>query len=164
MAGTEITIEVRGLSELTNKLGAVGVTALLGGPIRKGLTVSALLVEGEAKKLVPVDTGNLRRTITHKVDGSPIPAFATIGTDASYARAVHDGRRAGAKMPPLSALKGWAGRHGVPGNRVFLVARAISRKGIRARPFLTDAMRAKVGQIEAAMRGAAAEIEQHWRS
>ncbi len=49
--------------------------------INKALTASALVVEGTAKNLAPVDTGNLRNSITHEVEGPE----ARVGTNISYA-------------------------------------------------------------------------------
>lgn len=160
MARPQITYKVEGLAELIAK---VNDAALLGPPLRKGLTTSALLVEAEAKRLVPVDTGNLRRTITHRVDSAAVPLFATIGTNAPYAQVVHDGRGRGKPTPPVRALAGWASRHGIPANRVFLIARAIGRKGIKGRPFLKDALSAMRGKIDGAMETAAREIEAIWK-
>ena len=156
----QITYTITGLDALIAKTS--NPAQLLGPPLRKGLTTSALLVEGEAKRLVPVDTGNLRRTITHKVDGSAVPLFAEVGTNATYARAVHDGRRAGAKAPPVSAIRGWASRHGIPATALFVVARAIGRKGTKGRPFLMNAFRAMHGKIDNAMATVAREIESRW--
>ena len=44
----------------------------------RGLETCGLVAEGYAKKLAPVDTGNLRNSITHEVD-------AYIGTNVEYA-------------------------------------------------------------------------------
>lgn len=156
----QVTYEVKGLNEILAKVNAPA--SLLGPPIRTAFSASALLVEGEAKKLVPTDTSNLRRTITHKVDTAPIPLFAEVGTNAAYGKVVHDGRGAGKPAPPVSALKGWASRHGIPASAVFLVARAIGRRGIKGRPFLANALKAMTGQIDAAFAKAAREIESRW--
>lgn len=158
MAGTEITYEVKGLAELIAKCSA---ETLIGPPLRKGLTASALLVQGEAQRLVPVDTGNLRRTITHRVDSTTVPLFAQIGTNAPYAEAVHEGRKAG-KAPPIQALLGWARRHGIARSRVYLIARAIGRKGVKGRPFLRDALTKTRSQIDGVLATAAKEIESAW--
>lgn len=160
MAAPKITYEVKGLAELLAKTSAPA--ALLGAPLRKGLTTSALLVQGEAQRLVPVDTGNLRRTITHRVDGAALPTFAMVGTNAQYAVTIHDGRRAGKAPPPVQALLGWARRHGIPSDRVYLVARAIGRKGFKGRPFLTNALAAMRGQIDRALGQTARDIEARW--
>lgn len=156
----QFTYKVEGLDKILSKTQAPA--SLLGPPIRRGLTASALLVEGQAKRLVPVDTGNLRRTITHRVDRAPIPLFAEVGTNAKYARVVHDGRRAGAPMPPSSALAGWARRHSIPKGSLYVLARSIGRKGIKGRPFLRRALVDMRGQIDAAMSRASKEIEAGW--
>ena len=48
----------------------------------RGMETCGLTAEGYAKKLAPVDTGNLRNSITHMVDEQE-PA-AIIGTDSEY--------------------------------------------------------------------------------
>lgn len=55
----------------------------------RGLEKCGLVAEGYAKKLCPVDTGNLRNSITHVVDEQE-PA-AIIGTDNEYAAYVELG-------------------------------------------------------------------------
>ena len=49
----------------------------------RGLETCGLLAEGYAKKLAPVDTGNLRNSITHDVDDGEPAAY--IGTNVEYA-------------------------------------------------------------------------------
>ena len=49
----------------------------------RGLETCGLVAEGYAKKLAPVDTGNLRNSITHQVDEEEPAAY--IGSDAEYA-------------------------------------------------------------------------------
>ncbi len=48
---------------------------------RGGLTAAALIVEGEAVMRCPVDTGNLRASITHDVGEDE----AKVGTNVEYA-------------------------------------------------------------------------------
>ena len=47
------------------------------------LETCGLVSEGYAKKLAPVDTGNLRNSITHEVDEDEPAAY--IGTNVEYA-------------------------------------------------------------------------------
>lgn len=54
-----------------------------------GLEICGLAAEGYAKKLAPVDTGNLRNSIGHKVD--PDGQIVYIGTNAEYAAYVELG-------------------------------------------------------------------------
>ena len=49
----------------------------------RGLETCGLVAEGYAKKLAPVDTGNLRNSITHDVDDTEPAAY--IGTNVEYA-------------------------------------------------------------------------------
>lgn len=55
----------------------------------RGLEKCGLVAEGYAKKLCPVDTGNLRNSITHVVDEQE-PA-AIIGTNSEYSAYVELG-------------------------------------------------------------------------
>ena len=49
----------------------------------RGLETCGLVAEGYAKKLAPVDTGNMRNSITHDVDD--VEPAAYIGTNVEYA-------------------------------------------------------------------------------
>lgn len=51
------------------------------------LTKACLLVENDAKKNCPVDTGQLRQSITHEVEGNT----GVIGTNVEYAPYVEYG-------------------------------------------------------------------------
>ena len=58
------------------------ISAEIKAALLRGLEKCGLVAEGYAKKLCPVDTGNLRNSITHVVDEQE-PA-AIIGTDSEY--------------------------------------------------------------------------------
>ena len=58
------------------------VSAAIKAALLRGLEKCGLVAEGYAKRLCPVDTGNLRNSITHVVDEQE-PA-AIIGTDSEY--------------------------------------------------------------------------------
>lgn len=51
--------------------------------VERGLETCGLVAEGYAKKLAPVDTGNLRNSISHKVD--PEEPAVYIGSNSLYA-------------------------------------------------------------------------------
>ena len=57
--------------------------------LMRGLETCGLVAEGYAKKLAPVDTGNLRNSITHTVDEEEPAAY--IGSNSSYAAYVELG-------------------------------------------------------------------------
>lgn len=58
------------------------VSAAIKAALLRGLEKCGLVAEGYAKKLCPVDTGNLRNSITHVVDEQE--SAAIIGTDSEY--------------------------------------------------------------------------------
>ena len=59
------------------------VSAEIKSALLRGLETCGLVAEGYAKKLAPVDTGNLRNSITHTVDDEEPAAY--IGTNVEYA-------------------------------------------------------------------------------
>lgn len=62
------------------------------------LEASALVVEGAAKNLAPVDTGNLRNSITHEVEKNE----ARVGTNVDYAPFIELGTVKMAAQPYLN--------------------------------------------------------------
>jgi len=99
-------------------------------------------VEREAKdrnvtNRTPVDTNRLRGSILNRTIG----LTATIQPHVDYADAVHQGTKP--HWPPIKTIEPWAKRHGIS---PFMVARAISKKGTKAKPFMQWALdRAKGG-------------------
>ena len=65
------------------------ISAAIKAALLRGLEKCGLVAEGYAKKLCPVDTGNLRNSITHVVNESEQAAY--IGTDVEYASYVEMG-------------------------------------------------------------------------
>ena len=55
---------------------------------------------------------------------------------------IESGRRKGAKMPPVEPIVRWARSRGIPtdNSTIYLIRRAISRDGIKARPFMAYVM------------------------
>lgn len=134
---------------------------LIGPPMSRALAKAGLVVESDAKRNAPVDTGRLRASITNRVDTAPLAKYVEIGTNVSYARWVHNGRRPGS-MPPARALFTWSRRHG--NINPYVLARVIQQRGIRPRPFLTEGLIKNVSRIVGFFRTAGQEIEQAWGS
>lgn len=103
------------------------------------MTRSVIAIEADAKRRVPTDTHNLQRSITHEVQARGTDVIGRAGTNQPYAEPVEYGRRAGAPMPPSGAVLGWMRRHGIDQSAEYVIRRAISRKGIRPRPYLKPA-------------------------
>ena len=55
---------------------------------------------------------------------------------------IENGRRKGAKMPPVEPIVNWARSRGIPtdNSTIYLIRRAISRDGIKPRPFMAYVM------------------------
>lgn len=105
---------------------------------RKGIQKSVIQIEADAKRLVPTDTHNLQRTITHEVTTQGTNVIGRAGTNSNYGKIVEDGRTPG-RMPPPGALLGWMRRHGIDARYEFVVARSINRRK-RPRPYLKPAL------------------------
>ncbi len=118
---------------------------------------SVAKIEGRAKKNAPVGVSSrLRNSLASSVKSMPGSIVGRVGSTMKgevYPIVMETGRRAGAKMPPSSALERWVRiRLGVPPRRVksvaFLVARGIGRKGIKGRHFLRKAYTSSRRQID----------------
>jgi len=123
--------------------------------LERGLEAAAIEVEARGRKKTPRDTSRLASSISHRVS----KLRAIVGTNVKYAVFVHEGTRP--HFPPPKALAGWARRHGMAGKE-FLIARAISRRGTKARPFLKEGLAESKRKIDSylndALAGAVQEI------
>lgn len=82
--------------------------------IDRALEEIGLAAEGHAKRACPVDTGNLRNSITHAVEGSEGAVY--VGTNVEYAPYVEMGTRRTAAQPFLRPA---ATEHGAQYRRVL---------------------------------------------
>lgn len=81
-----MAVVVKGLAELEAKLKKL--TPTVEAAAKRGVYKAALKVEGDAKMIAPVDTGNLRRSITTS-QGNDISA--AVSTTVEYAPYVEFG-------------------------------------------------------------------------
>lgn len=83
---------------------------------------------------------NIYNTLSVKATNDGDLVFDIILND--YLVYIENGRRKGAKMPPIEPIVRWCRQHGIPSDNstVFLIRRAISRDGIKARPFMAHVM------------------------
>jgi len=132
-----VTLRVVGAEPLARALARS--PELVAAESLRAMTTSLLLVEGDARRNVRHDTRRLMNSITHRIRGRGTRLVGEVGPSVRYGLYVERGRPAGKKPPPRAALRGWARRHGIPESALFVVARAIGRKGIPPRPFLVPA-------------------------
>lgn len=103
--------------------------------IRMVLESNNLINEKVGRNTIAPDSDlykNLQVRATH--DGDLV--FDLMLND--YLVYIESGRRKGAKFPPVEPIIRWAKKRGIPtdNSTIYLIRRAISRDGIRPRPFL----------------------------
>lgn len=129
----EVTIEVPG-----------PFTEALKKKLDRGLDDVADFILTASQELVPVDTGNLKRS------GIIEREFLekSIRYEAPYAEPVEYGRQPGF-MPPVEPFIKWAHRHGSkdPERAAWAIAIKIKNEGIPPRPFLRPALVQVEGQM-----------------
>lgn len=98
--------------------------------------------KGKLKAGGHIATGKLYNSINYKlvVTDNDIKLFFLA---EDYYIHIEEGRRAGAKMPPVQAIQKWMIVKGIKdikdnGKISYLISRSISRKGIKPSPFLRE--------------------------
>ena len=147
-----IDVEIQGLIETQRKLEQVAAE-VHGTPIVNAMKDATLLVQRGAKINAPVDTGRLRASITPEIRTMGNEVQGVVGSNVAYAPFMELGTRP--HWPPIAALEVWAQRHGTT---AFLVARAIARKGTKAREFLKKAFEDAKDRIYARFEKAVQEV------
>ena len=132
---------VKGLRETQRNMERI-VKQLSGNPILEAMGKAVLLVEGKAKRNVPVDRGALRASITPDVQRRDTMVIGVVGSNLVYAPYQEFGTRP--FWPPWRPLYEWA-RRKVKGDLKAAGAlaagarRSIARYGIKAKRFLQTA-------------------------
>lgn len=118
--------------------------------IIRGLYAGGLVITDAAKHLAPVDTGELRRSITLKAEGNSV----IIGTDKEYAPFIEFGSGPHIsdvqKEEFIANLTAWAHRHGI--EDPWPLIQAIRKRGTTAKPFLRPAVEENKEAIAKAIR------------
>jgi HK97 gp10 family phage protein len=100
--------------------------------VRRALVQTGVDVQNRARQLCPVDTGRLRSSIVHHVDGSARVSGVTVGTNVSYAADVEYGTAPHVILPKNKKALYWPGAsHPVS---------KVNHPGTRAQPFMRPAL------------------------
>lgn len=99
------------------------------------------------------ENGKLYKTLNYSISNEGIDWVVTIHLE-DYWKYIEDGRRPGAKMPPVEAIKKWieykkilprpiqlkSGKTVIPSTQqlAFVIARSIGKNGIAARPIARE--------------------------
>ena len=159
MAG--FTFDIGNLSDVLKKLETLD--AKVQQEVKDEISASALNIQSVAKRLAPVNFGQLRNSIYLKEQKVDKGIVFTIGAKASYAPYVEfgtggkvsipagfeelasgfKGKKAGTFKDMVQALTLWVRRKGIgSGNdkaTAYAIAISILRKGMRPQPFLIPA-------------------------
>lgn len=135
-----IVLKIEGLEDLVSDVHKAGkqMETLLYGAMVKATT----LVQEEAKRVKNGSfqnrTGNLRRSITRRVDSL---SRGRVFTDSSYAPVVEEGSRPHTILPSKKRMLAFK----INGKMVF--ARKVNHPGSRPYPFMRPALEQNVRQI-----------------
>lgn len=133
MARFGIRVRVEGIK--VSKVNIAKLKKLAHRGIVECTAKSAIKVQNAARQSSAVDTGRLRSSI--RINFTDNGAGADVGSDVEYASFIEHGTMP--HFPPVDALRKWARRVLRDEGAAFLVARAISRRGTKPRPFLQPA-------------------------
>lgn len=159
MANNLITGDLRGAKGLRRAL----EPAVVLREVQKAIETTAKVAQRTAKGEVPRDTGALGRAIA--LETQPLQAKVFINRPVVFALVMELGRRKGAPMPPPAKLSAWARRHGIPTDRgtLFVLARAIGRRGIKGRFFMRAGRRVAKQRIDVEIQRAGRRVDAEWR-
>ena len=152
-------VSLGGMKELEGKL--KNLTTALKVDVSDEINASALKIENQAKRLAPVNFGQLRGSIAHSKDSeltysvaanASYSAYVEFGTGPqvnvpadfkSYAQQFK-GKSGGKFKDMVEALTLWVKRKGIGNGKndkglAYVIALSILRKGMRPQPFLVPA-------------------------
>lgn len=134
-----ITIENRGLNRALDNLAKLNSGITSEEPMKKAVEV----ITRAAKANAPVDTRALRDSITPGVTSRNNEVVGVVGSELVHAAVMEEGSEK-KWWPPKDAIEEWAERRGIS---AFLVARAISRRGLKGRKFLKRALNDNANRV-----------------
>lgn len=147
MLDLKVAVDVREWDQIRTVWSGPGLEGRLHGAAEE----AGALVKSRAVATAPVGAfSTLRGSHDHKVvrlNGLPT---AIVSNSALHAIVIHEGRRPGKRQPPTSRREGgrvvwqgplvpWMKFKRIPLEMEWVIARAIGRKGIKARPWLFKA-------------------------
>lgn len=116
---------------------------------RRAMRASLTVLRDKARILSPEDTGTAKRTMRANITGTGINMIGIVASPEKYFYNIEFGRQVGAAMPPERPIALWASRHGIQGRgAVYLIRRAIQRRGIRALHVMQKALDSSLVEID----------------
>lgn len=159
MTAPVIAVEIVGLNELKASLRQLRKLEPMRAEV---LEPAARLGQSVAKGAAPRGSGryDVARDISRRVTARQARVF----THDYRARFIEYGRREGARLPPVNSppFQGWADAHGIPRNRLYVVARAIAKRGIKGRFFMRAGREAVRSALPGLLSNCAKALEALW--
>jgi len=146
----EMSIKIKGLEQLRKSIRKF--PEISAKYLQKAIKYSLMEIERETIPKTPVSEGRLRSSFRTALQ----PLRGVFGPTAKYGIFVHEGTRP--HWPSFgegTPLNRWARLHGI---EPFLVARAISRRGTKAKPFLKEGIKDALPKINFRFEKALEEI------
>ena len=158
---TDIRVEIQGLKEAQAKMEQVA-RGVHGSPMVDAMRKATMIVDADAKRNTPVDTGRLRASIMPEVRVTGVfntTVQGVVGSNVKYAPFVEEGSGPAignpSYSPPEANVAGWAHRHGVS---AYSVVKAIRRSGTKAHKYLEKALVKNASEIRRLLSGALEKI------
>lgn len=133
---------------------------------------SQTIVNRYKDKISEYSSGKLYNTINFEITKGSSNYIVTINLE-DYWVFLENGRRAGAKIPPVSAIENWikvrkiiprpvtlkSGKQRVPTVQqlAYVIARSISRNGIAPRPFMRESINQTIEEFKSKLSAAVRE-------
>ncbi len=149
-----IRVTIRGSEETIKQL--KNLPQRIQAALLKAMQDSTILIQSLAKINAPVYRGLLRVSIAQSTRQEGNRIIGEVGSALPYADVMESGRDVG-WFPPVSELKAWARRKLGDERLGFVIARAIKRRGFKARPYLSSAVKAAGPRVQLAFANRIAE-------
>jgi hypothetical protein len=133
----ELKVTLQGQVNLLNGLAQANQIAQ--AHQRETMLQALTLVQSDARQIVKKDTERLMGSIRPYLIEGGDSLIGVLEPMQPYGLPVERGRRAG-RWPPFQPLAAWGSRHGFTTlHQIYLLRRAIARRGIKPAPFMLPA-------------------------
>jgi len=154
-------VKVEGMGPLLRKLNRVKA------PIRPLMRKSVNIGRKHTRIASKPHAGDLGvftkgKHIRVKVARGEMPEEGRVFTLSPIVEEVTSGRKRG-NRPSSTAMARWAGRHGIPERKGFVLAQAIGRRGSEGVPMFDTGRDVLEGRLPDLVREAVGKIEQGWK-
>lgn len=132
-----VRIKLKGVTKVTNNLRRINQQIV--EAVKDTNAKVANRIKGEARRNVPVFTGNLRKTIVIQTVNASPKFTVRVGSKSKYAMKIEFGYSGMKRLPSIKRIREWVAFKGLPESMVMPLALKLKRKGSAAQPYLVPA-------------------------